>query len=54
MSTLSQNTTSSSRLPYRLATVLVCAVFPLTGLAVALFAIVDFLLPKRVKQAGAA
>jgi uncharacterized iron-regulated membrane protein len=32
----------------------VCAVFPLTGMGVALFAIIDFLLPKRMKEAGAA
>ena len=34
--------------------VLVCAAFPLTGIAVVLFAIVDFLLPKHVKEAGVA
>lgn len=32
----------------------VCAVFPLTGMGVALFAVIDFLLPKRMKEAGAA
>jgi uncharacterized iron-regulated membrane protein len=31
----------------------VCIAFPLTGLAVLLFAAVDFLLPKRWKEAGA-
>lgn len=31
----------------------VCVIFPLTGLAVVLFVIVDFLLPKRMKEAGA-
>jgi uncharacterized iron-regulated membrane protein len=29
---------------------IVCAAFPLTGIAVALFALVDFLLPKRFKE----
>ena len=32
--------------------VLVCVAFPLTGIAVAVFAIVDFFLPKQVKMAG--
>lgn len=31
----------------------VCAVFPLTGIAVVLFALIDTLLPARFKQAGA-
>jgi uncharacterized iron-regulated membrane protein len=31
----------------------VCAAFPLTGIGVALFAVIDFLLPKRFKEAGA-
>jgi uncharacterized iron-regulated membrane protein len=31
----------------------ICAVFPLTGLGVAVFAIVDFLLPKHLKEANA-
>jgi len=31
----------------------VCVLFPLTGLGIALFAIVDFLLPKRFKEVGA-
>ena len=30
----------------------VCVVFPLTGLGIALFAVIDFLLPKRLKEAG--
>lgn len=30
----------------------VCLAFPLTGLALLLFALVDFLLPKRLKEAG--
>ncbi len=29
-----------------------CAMFPLSGIAIALFAIIDFLLPKRFKEAG--
>jgi uncharacterized iron-regulated membrane protein len=33
-------------------TAAVCAAFPLTGLGVALFAVVDFLLPKRFKEAA--
>lgn len=32
--------------------VVVCAVFPLTGIAVVLFAIIDLLLPRRLKEAG--
>jgi uncharacterized iron-regulated membrane protein len=30
-----------------------CAIFPLSGIAVVVFAIIDFLLPKRLKEAGA-
>ncbi|GAA4134946.1 PepSY domain-containing protein [Aminobacter aganoensis] len=33
--------------------VVVCLIFPLTGLGIALFALIDFLLPKRLKEAGA-
>ena len=33
---------------------LLAIAFPLGGLAIALFAIIDFLLPKRWKEAGAA
>jgi len=29
-----------------------CAVFPLSGMAVVLFAVIDFLLPRRIKEAG--
>lgn len=32
---------------------LLSVIFPLGGLAIVLFAIIDFLLPKRLKQAGA-
>jgi len=34
--------------------VLVAIAFPLGGAAIALIAVVDFLLPKRVKEAGSA
>jgi uncharacterized iron-regulated membrane protein len=30
----------------------VCALFPLTGIGVIIFAVIDFLLPKRLKEAG--
>lgn len=30
----------------------VCLAFPLTGLALVLFAVVDFLLPRHLKEAG--
>jgi uncharacterized iron-regulated membrane protein len=33
--------------------VAVCLAFPLTGIGIALFALVDFLLPRRLKEAGA-
>jgi len=32
--------------------VVVCLAFPLTGIAIVLFAVIDFLLPKRLKEAG--
>jgi uncharacterized iron-regulated membrane protein len=32
---------------------LVCLLFPLTGIAILVFAVIDFLLPKRWKEAGA-
>jgi hypothetical protein len=32
----------------------VCALLPLTGLAIIAFNIIDFLLPKRFKEAGTA
>jgi uncharacterized iron-regulated membrane protein len=31
----------------------VCLAFPLTGIAIVLFAVIDFLMPKRLKEAGA-
>ena len=37
-----------------LIALVVCVAFPLTGIAVALFAVIDLLLPPRLKQAGAA
>lgn len=33
---------------------IVCVAFPLTGIAIALFAVIDFFMPRRFKQAGAA
>lgn len=35
------------------ATLVVCALFPLTAIAVAAFAAIDLMLPKRLKEAGA-
>ena len=32
--------------------VVVCLAFPLTGIAIVAFAVIDFLLPKRFKEAG--
>lgn len=32
--------------------VVVCLAFPLTGIGIALFALIDFLLPRRLKEAG--
>ena len=40
-------------LPVIVIALLVCLAFPLTGAAVMFFAVIDFLLPRRFKEAGA-